>query len=298
MSQHDYNIANANGASVRSDLNNALASVVSQNSGASEPATMFAYMLWADTTNGLLKQRNAANSAWRVRGSLKETFVVAKTGLFTAVLSDFGQTFICTNTFTMSLQAAATLSDGWFCHARNDGSGVITIDPDASETINGVASITLNPGDDCTIWCNGSTFKTIGLPNLASDTYAGAIEIAVQSEMEAGSAVNKAVTPGRQHYHPSAAKYWAYLAESGGGYTLLASYNHTSIVDNGVGNIDLNVANDFSSSNYCPLVSVTGGNFIGLPTITNGGSYNFGIRNSTTGAVADATFFTAAFGDQ
>ena len=64
MSQHDYNIANQAGAAFRADLNAALLAVVSQNSAAAEPATMFAYQFWADTTTGILKQRNAANTAW------------------------------------------------------------------------------------------------------------------------------------------------------------------------------------------------------------------------------------------
>lgn len=64
MPQHDYNLADANGLAFRADLNGALAAIVSQNSGATEPATPFAYQFWADTTSGKLKQRNAANSAW------------------------------------------------------------------------------------------------------------------------------------------------------------------------------------------------------------------------------------------
>jgi len=64
MAQHDYVIANGTGAAVRSDLNNALAAIVSQNSGATAPATTYAYQWWADTTTGLLKLRNAANSGW------------------------------------------------------------------------------------------------------------------------------------------------------------------------------------------------------------------------------------------
>ena len=64
MAQHDYVIANGTGAAVRSDLNNALAAIVSQNSGATEPATTYAYQFWADTTTATLKLRNSANSAW------------------------------------------------------------------------------------------------------------------------------------------------------------------------------------------------------------------------------------------
>jgi hypothetical protein len=64
MSQHDMDIANAVGATVRPDINNALVALVTNSSGASAPATTFAYQWWADTTTGILKQRNAANSAW------------------------------------------------------------------------------------------------------------------------------------------------------------------------------------------------------------------------------------------
>jgi hypothetical protein len=64
MSQHDMDIANANGAGVRADLNAAVLALVTQSSGATAPTTTFAYQFWADTTTGILKQRNAANSAW------------------------------------------------------------------------------------------------------------------------------------------------------------------------------------------------------------------------------------------
>lgn len=64
MSQHDFDIANGSGASVRADLNAALGAIATQNSGATAPATTFSNMLWYDTTTGILKIRNAANTAW------------------------------------------------------------------------------------------------------------------------------------------------------------------------------------------------------------------------------------------
>jgi hypothetical protein len=76
MSQHDYVIANGTGAAVRSDLNNALAAIVSNNSGATEPATMYAYQWWADTSTGLLKLRNAANNAWITLRELDGTLTI------------------------------------------------------------------------------------------------------------------------------------------------------------------------------------------------------------------------------
>jgi len=68
--QADYIVANGTGAAVRSDINGQLAAIVSNNSGATQPTTMYAYQWWPDTTTGLLKQRNAANSAWVTIGTL------------------------------------------------------------------------------------------------------------------------------------------------------------------------------------------------------------------------------------
>ena len=73
MATHDYVIANGTGAAVRSDLNDALAAIVSNNSSATAPATTYAYQWWCDTTTGLLKQRNAANSAFVTIGTLAST---------------------------------------------------------------------------------------------------------------------------------------------------------------------------------------------------------------------------------
>jgi hypothetical protein len=73
VATHDYVIANGTGAAVRSDLNDALAAIVSNNSSSTAPATTYAYQWWADTTTGLLKQRNAANSAFVTIGTLAST---------------------------------------------------------------------------------------------------------------------------------------------------------------------------------------------------------------------------------
>ena len=64
MATHDYVLDNATGANFRSDLNNALAAIVSNNSSPNEPGTKYAYQWWADTTTGILKIRNSANDGW------------------------------------------------------------------------------------------------------------------------------------------------------------------------------------------------------------------------------------------
>lgn len=102
MATHNYNIANGTGAAVRSSINDALAAIVSNNSSATAPATTYAYMWWADTTTGLLKVRNAANSAFVTVGTL------ASTNLGLASLA--GATF--TGAVVLGTTGALELPDG------------------------------------------------------------------------------------------------------------------------------------------------------------------------------------------
>ena len=64
MATHDYNLANQDGAAFRSDLNNALAAIASNNSDGSDPATTFAYQWYVDTGDDTLKIRNSANDGY------------------------------------------------------------------------------------------------------------------------------------------------------------------------------------------------------------------------------------------
>mgnify|MGYP001561478240 CR=1 FL=1 len=102
MAQHDGVIDNQAGAATRSDLNNALAALISNNSGATAPPTTYAYQPWADTTTGLLKIRNAANSAWITIGTLADAYLglasLGASSLFTGA----------TNTFNGAVNYAAT----------------------------------------------------------------------------------------------------------------------------------------------------------------------------------------------
>lgn len=58
----------------RSDFNDIIDALVTTFVGASEPSPTYACMLWADTNQGVLKQRNVANTAWIVRGTLEDDY--------------------------------------------------------------------------------------------------------------------------------------------------------------------------------------------------------------------------------
>jgi hypothetical protein len=71
---------------------------------------------------------------------------------------------------------------------------------------------------------------------------------ATQAEEEAASSTTVFTSPGRQHFHPGVAKAWVRFNAAG---TIAASYNITSVTDNGVGTWTVNIGTDFSSANYC-----------------------------------------------
>lgn len=75
MAVHDYNIANQGFPAFRSDLNDALAAIVSNNSSATAPATTFAHMIWVDTAAdpSVVKIRNADDDAWITLFQLDQT---------------------------------------------------------------------------------------------------------------------------------------------------------------------------------------------------------------------------------
>lgn len=94
-------------------------------------------------------------------GGVAAAPVLAKSANYTALLADSGAVLSCTNTITIALTAAATLGDGWRIYIRNSGTGVVTINPNASETINGALTKTLGPGEAAFVACNGTLFYAL-----------------------------------------------------------------------------------------------------------------------------------------
>lgn len=113
----------------------------------------------------MVKRRNAANSAWIVDSTIDEAFVLSRSSNTILDVSDWGKTIRATSTFTQTFDAAATLGDGWWVRYINEGTGLITLDPNLSETIDGATTLILYPGDSATIVCNGSNLKTLGRPS-------------------------------------------------------------------------------------------------------------------------------------
>lgn len=77
--QRDYIVENLSGSQFRSELNNILGDVQTNNSGSSEPTTKVAYKTWVDTGNNKLKLRNSSNNGWITLGSLTDNLGLAPT---------------------------------------------------------------------------------------------------------------------------------------------------------------------------------------------------------------------------
>jgi hypothetical protein len=76
-----------------------------------------------------------------------------------------------TGTYDVALTAAATLGDGFVFGVYNSGSGTVTINPNASETIRSPAgsgtTLALSQGQGVLVLCDGAAFEVIASTGLA-----------------------------------------------------------------------------------------------------------------------------------
>lgn len=89
----------------------------------------------------------------------------AKSGNYTVAATDNNAVHRYTATATVTLLAAATLGSGWHYTVIADGADV-TIDPNASETIDGAATLVIPNGYSAFIICDGSAFFTDTDPDI------------------------------------------------------------------------------------------------------------------------------------
>jgi hypothetical protein len=77
MAQADQTVQNATFPTVRADINNNLAALFTDSSGATAPTVTVAFQDWIDTSgaNPLWKKRNAANNAWITIGTISASTI-------------------------------------------------------------------------------------------------------------------------------------------------------------------------------------------------------------------------------
>jgi hypothetical protein len=183
-----------------------------------------------------------------------------------------------------------------------DTSGTITL---AAPAVAGSSVLTLPVATDTLVGkatTDTLTNKTLTSPVL--DTAVTGTAVATQAQQETASATNVLVTPGRQQFHPSAAKAWVRFDTAG---TINASYNVSSVTDTGAGDFTANWTVSFSSTNYFTSGSAidqsaesAANTFIFKTHTQNTGSTRIFTQNASAGVRVDPSVgvCVAAFGDQ
>ncbi len=82
-------------------------------------------------------------------------------GNYTVLITDRGRFLEATATLTFTLPTVATAGVGFPLAFINTGSGIMTIDGNGAETINGVASLALDPGAGALLTCDGATWLAV-----------------------------------------------------------------------------------------------------------------------------------------
>ena len=88
----------------------------------------------------------------------------SKTIAYSVVAADRGKVITYTGVggVTLTVTAAATLGDGFVFGVVNNSSGIITIDPNLAETVNGSTTYPVNPTETVLVFCDGTKFILFG----------------------------------------------------------------------------------------------------------------------------------------
>jgi len=87
---------------------------------------------------------------------------------YTAGVNDRARMYVWTGAGgTLNLPSAASVGNNWFMYLRNAGSGAVSVDPSGTPTIDGLASLSFQPGDSAIIATDGVDFYTIGFGQQA-----------------------------------------------------------------------------------------------------------------------------------
>lgn len=151
---------------------------------------------------------------------------------YTAGAADRAETFVWNGGVgTFTLLSAVTAGNDYFVALRNSGAGDITVATQGAETINGGASLVLQPGDSATIVTDGLNWFTLGLGQsavFAFDYTSINLGGLTGNYTLAGAELNRiayeftgAITGNIEVIVPNTVQqYWVYNNTTGGSFTL------------------------------------------------------------------------------
>lgn len=114
-----------------------------------------------DDTQLMTPLRVAQYLAVQPKGEIQR---LARTGNVKLTAAEFGRFIdITSGTFTQTFDPATSLGEGWFCYLRNSGTGDVTLDPYGSETLDGLTSFIMYPGETRLLLCDGNALRSVVL---------------------------------------------------------------------------------------------------------------------------------------
>lgn len=130
-----------------------------------------------DYLSGLFGADGVTATAMATLGVALSSYV-AKTANYTVLTTDKGKLIDATSgTWTLTLLPAATAGDAFNVSIRNSSTGVITVDPNLTETIDGGSTLAINAGESAVLYCNGTAWvsvgKSSGVPSGSITGYGG-----------------------------------------------------------------------------------------------------------------------------
>jgi hypothetical protein len=184
--------------------------------------------------------------------------------------------------------------------------GALTLTHSATFILPGSANITTVAGD-CAEFINeaaqdasGSSWRCFNYQRSSGSPTSITDLVATQADQETGTSITSVVTPGRQHFHQSAAKAWINFNGSGTP-TARRSYNVTSISDGGTGDYTLNFTTAFSGADYAFALSAGSGTSNNLHHAFQGAAaptasaFRMRVFDGSAAGFVDATWIGAVF---
>lgn len=211
MAQHDYNIANQTAPNARTDINNALSAIATNNSGGSAPSTTYANQWWYDTGANLLRIRNEANTGWIVAAYLDgstwkimdNTQVVNTSGTQTGLLGDQATSTWQSGTgSTESLVSPAKVKAAIDANVSGLGINQSWQNVTSSRSLNSVYRNTTGKPISVSVVTQPGGNNTVRFQVSTNSSMSGYIVVAANFDID-GNATTSAIVPHNVYYRIS-----------------------------------------------------------------------------------------------
>ena len=149
-----------------------------------------------------------------------------KSATYTLTAADKASFFELTGTWTLSLQAAATLGSTWATKIKNVGTGTITLDPSGAETINGNATKAIYPGAYYELMCDGTSLRTSVEPLISAAVFSDGTAL-LNGIGTSSTAFNSTHDLASTSYDAVCSDGTTFVTSSGGAPTIASVYSST-----------------------------------------------------------------------